>query len=289
MPSHDTDFLSRAGNLRLNPEGIWQTSQSQELSYPADGNERCFQLEDTSFWFRHRNNCIAEVFKRFRPDGPILDVGGGNGYVTRRLLDEGMEAVLLEPGTQGAWNGRVRRQIPQVVCGTLQDAGFEPESVPAIGLFDVLEHIEDDAGFIRDLHRVLCPGGLLCLTVPAWSWLWSPSDDQAGHFRRYRLGDLERLLRPMFTLEYASGFFLALVAPIFLLRALPWRLGLCGQGGVLSDEKEHGADSGLSSRILKRLLDREIPRIRRGEKIPFGASCLIMARKRDTGNRPGAS
>jgi SAM-dependent methyltransferase len=279
MPLYNPDFLSKAGDLRLNPEGIWQASQSPELSYPADGNERCFLLEDASFWFRHRNNCISEVFKRFRPDGPILDVGGGNGYVTRRLLDEGMEAVLLEPGAQGAWNGRVRRQIPRVVCGTLQDAGFEPESIPAIGLFDVLEHIKDDAGFIRDLHRVLCPDGLLCLTVPAWSWLWSPSDDVAGHFRRYRLGDLERLLSPMFTLEYASCFFSALVAPIFLLRVLPWRLGLRGQRRVLSDEQEHGTDSGVSSRILARLLEREVDRIRQGEKIRLGASCLIMARK----------
>ena len=280
MPLRETDLLKRTGNLRLNPEGIWQASASPALSYPEDGNERCFRLEDSSFWFRHRNDCIVELFRRFPPDGPILDVGGGDGYVTKRLLDEGLPAILLEPGVQGAWNGHVRRQIPHVVCGTLQRAGFEPESVPAIGLFDVLEHIEDDAGFLRDLHRVLCPGGLLCLTVPAWSWLWSPSDDQAGHFRRYRLVDLKRLLSPMFSVEYASWFFSALVPPIFLLRSLPWRLSVCGKkGGVLSGEKEHGTDSGLSSRMLAWILEGETCRIRAGKRIPFGASCLIMARK----------
>ncbi len=205
--------------------------------------------------------------------------GRGNGYVTRRLLDEGLDAVLLEPGATGAWNGKFHRKIPRVVCSAFQSAGFAANSIPAIGLFDVLEHIENDGDFLRNLHVALQPGGLLCITVPAHSWLWSSSDEVAEHFRRYSLKDLEEQLRPLFSIEYGSYFFSALVLPIFCMRVLPAKLGLSRKGQVLSDATEHGTDSGMLSRILARLLRREVDRIRRNERIAFGASCLVLARK----------
>lgn len=141
------------------------------------------QVEDESFWFRHRNDCIAALVRRNRPSGPVLDVGGGNGFVTRRLMDEGLDATLLEPGIAGATNAKWRRCLPEVVCATLEDVAFPDTCIPAIGAFDVLEHIEDDRAFIGEVYRVLILGGLYFATVPAHSWLWSAADVHAGHFR----------------------------------------------------------------------------------------------------------
>jgi hypothetical protein len=52
--------------------------------YPDEGNEACFQIEDQSFWFRHRNDCIRELAQNLPPKwkGPIFDGGGGNGFLT---------------------------------------------------------------------------------------------------------------------------------------------------------------------------------------------------------------
>ena len=59
------------------------------------------------------------------------------------------------------------RGLTSVICSTLQDAGFKPGTVPAAGLFDVLEHIEDDVGFLKTLNEILVPKGRVFLTVIA--------------------------------------------------------------------------------------------------------------------------
>lgn len=81
-------------NFHEDEYGVLRSDKTVALSYPSTGNDVCFSLEDTSFWFRHRNNCILEAVRRLPPQGEILDIGGGNGYV----LDERMPALLLEPG-----------------------------------------------------------------------------------------------------------------------------------------------------------------------------------------------
>jgi SAM-dependent methyltransferase len=152
-------------------EGLWQPRSIGHVSYPGDGNEACFQVEDRSYWFRHRNACILATVQRHSPGGPIYDVGGGNGFVSQALQAAGHEVVLVEPGP-GALNGR-RRGIRTVVRSTLADAAFEPGSIDAVGIFDVVEHVENDVAFLAMIHDVLKPRGLVYCTVPASPWLWS--------------------------------------------------------------------------------------------------------------------
>ena len=80
------------------------------------------------------------------------------------------------------------RGLDPVVCATLEEAGLRPESLDAVGLFDVVEHIRDEVGFLRTVRQTLCHGGRLYLTVPAFRALWSSEDDLVGHHRRYTLG-----------------------------------------------------------------------------------------------------
>jgi SAM-dependent methyltransferase len=216
-------IAENASGLTRDERGIWRSSRSRSLSYPSDGNQQCFALEDRSFWFNHRNDCIASLVKRNPPPGPILDVGGGNGFATRRLLDCGFDAALLEPGIVGALNGKQARGIPEVFCSTLEDAGFSDGSLSAIGCFDVIEHIEADNVFIRTTYDLLHEGGMLYGTVPAHEWLWSYSDVHAGHHRRYDRKSLTALLNDRFEVVYFTYFFGALVAPQFVLRALPFK------------------------------------------------------------------
>ena len=67
--------------------------------YPLEG-ENLHQIEESSFWFKHRNACIEAAVKCHPPrsGGPIFDVGGGNGFVTLGLIRAGFETVLVEPG-----------------------------------------------------------------------------------------------------------------------------------------------------------------------------------------------
>lgn len=277
MPLPPLSKLAR--NIRLAETGLWVTPKVGEVSYPEDANEACFAVEERSFWFRHRNNCIVEAIRRFPPSGAVFDVGGGNGYVGRALQDEGLEVVLVEPGAQGARHA-ITRGLRHVIHGTLADAGFLPETVPAVGLFDVLEHIAADAEFLRGLRDILTPGGRLYLTVPAFQWLWSTEDRYAGHFRRYSTRTLKRLLEQTgYEVEYVTHIFGFLPLPIFLFRALPYRLGFTRdkmEGVAASD---HELRNPAVRQAVEALLNRELSRIAAGSGCQFGGSCLAVARK----------
>lgn len=273
------DIRIASPSLLEGEDGIFRSAREGSVSYAEDGHDLCFGVEDSSFWFRHRNDCIAALVNNYPPPsgGPILDLGGGNGYVAQRLIAEGHDVVLLEPGNAGASNARVHRRLPQVVCATLEDAGFRERSFAAIGMFDVIEHIEADRAFLDVVRSLLVPGGRLYLTVPCHAWLWSRADIDAGHFRRHTLASLSTLLAGAFRVDYASYLFAPLVAPQFLLRALPHRLGLDRKHAVLSTEAEHGGGNGLAVRLLERLLVRETRRIADRRRIAFGASALLAA------------
>ena len=274
------DFFNR---LRCGEDGIYYAIGSEAVSYPEEGNEACFQIEDQSFWFQHRNDCIRELVRNFPPrgKGPIFDVGGGNGFVAKGLMDAGWDVVLVEPGPSGARNAK-KRGLDHVICGTTHSAGFKNGSLPAIGVFDVVEHIDDDLGFLRHLRDLLEPGGMLYLTVPAFNFLWSHEDVDAGHFRRYTLGAMEKKLaeaglKPVF----GTCIFGFLTLPVFLLRTLPYRLGLVGKGGAGKEVKrDHSQKQGLLGAMMARSFELELKRIRAGKTCKLGGSCLVAAKKR---------
>ena len=156
------DLSAIASNLQPGPDGLWHPRSRSRFDYPDAGNAFCFQVEDHSFWFRHRNTCILDAIRRLPPRGAIFDIGGGNGFVARALVQAGYEAIVVEPGPTGARNAQARGLAP-VVCAALDDAGFAPESLPAAGLFDVLEHMPDDRHVLAQLAGLLPRGGRVYL------------------------------------------------------------------------------------------------------------------------------
>jgi SAM-dependent methyltransferase len=279
------DLTSISKRLTRGESGIWTpapTAQgaSAPISFPEAGYNACFELEDSSFWFAHRNEVISTALAQHRFEGPFLDVGGGNGAVSRRLDADGLETVMLEPGPEGATNARTRG-LQIVVCTTLDEAGFEPASFGGAGLFDVIEHVEDDEGLLRSVRRVLRPGGVLAVTVPAYEWLWSTEDEVAGHHRRYTRRRLRRVLeRASFDVRYATYFFAPLTVPIFFARSMRYRLGRRSSEEVWSASEGQHKPNAAARKAVELLLAPELRRIRAGRLIPFGTSCLAIARAR---------
>jgi hypothetical protein len=277
------DLAKISRNLEQTPEGHWCSKSATPVSYPDWGNEACFQIEDSSFWFQHRNACILEAVKQYPPPGTFFDVGGGNGFVAKALQDAGLEVVLVEPGAAGALNAR-RRGIRDVVCATLEDAGFLPAALPAIGLFDVVEHIKNEDRFLEMVRSYLSAGGRVYLTVPAYKSLWSREDVDAGHQRRYSRRALRQLMeRVGLTVEFVSGIFQFLPPAIFVARAIPYGLGLTKSSGakdIANDmRRQHEIKSNLISRPVAWAQWREIAQIRARQESRFGASWLAVARK----------
>ena len=274
------DIAAIATDLRLGADGIWHSRAVRDVSFPHGAHDINLGVEDVSFWFRHRNACILSLIHEFPPPGggPVFDIGGGNGFVSRAIADEGMDVVLVEPGLVGARNAKARG-IRTVVCASLDDVHFRPHSLAAAGVFDVIEHIEDDIGFLKVLNGCLMDGGMVYATVPAYSWLWSDEDKTAGHFRRYSIDTLStRFVAAGFRVRFATYFFRPMPLPILLLRTLPSWLGLRNRNTDRA-VREHGTSEGAIRRWTDRLLAPEVQRIASRRPIGFGGSCLIAAER----------
>lgn len=273
--------------LTKHEDGYWLAPEEIATSYSADRSDFCLSLEEDSFWFAHRNRAItAAVARRPPADGPLFDVGGGNGLVTSALQKAGFSAITIEPSRAGAANA-VRRGIADVICGSLPSSAILEKTAGAIGLFDVIEHVPDDVGFLRALHPYLRQGGRVYITVPAYQWLWSANDVRAGHYRRYTRRSLRRVLETAgYRLEYSTYIFWALPLPILLLRTL--------RAGKRPDDErsrsQHRAGGAAARRIIEACVSFEIGRIARGTSTPFGGTCLAVASvAAETGLRAGFS
>jgi len=260
-------------------DGLWQPAAVSAVSYPEEGNDVCFQVEDDSYWFAHRNECIRAVMQAFPPSGTFYDIGGGNGFVAMGLQQAALDVVLVEPGS-GARNA-VKRGVKNVIHAALDDAGLNPQSLPAAGAFDVVEHIEDDLAFLTGVRRLLRPGGRFFCTVPAMQALWSDEDIRAGHYRRYSRRALSEVMQKAgLEVEFLSGLFAWLTLPVLALRALPYRIRgkrTRPRGSVESVQADHRLPGAVSG-IIGKLHAWELSRLRRKRPIAFGTSLLCIAR-----------
>ncbi len=275
------DIQAVSNNLMLGQDGIWYSKDSHDISYPPDGNSVCFSIEDRSFWFKHRNNCILSAMKSYPPEdnGTLFDIGGGNGFVSLALAASGFDVVLVEPGRTGALNAK-RRGLPTVVCASTDTAEFKPHSLSAIGLFDVLEHIEDDLSFLKSLRGLIKEKGTLYITVPAYSFLWSGEDVAAGHYRRYTRNNLCKLIEHAgFEVKYFSYIFRLLPIPVTLFRVLPYRIGLTSSKNKFeSAASDHAVHGGIIANVFHFFLKSEIANIKNNRTMSYGGSCLVVAK-----------
>ena len=265
-------------SLRLHRD-IWHPETLREVSYPTDGNDAYAPIEETSYWFKHRNSILLAAFANYPPAGDIYDIGGGNGIISSFLQQHGFGVVLVEPGT-GAMKAR-QRGVQRIVRSTLEDANFLPSSITSAGAFDVLEHTADDVAFIDVVRELLQPGGRFYVTVPALGSLWSGEDVAAGHYRRYSPRTLARAMRQGgLEVEFVSYFFSWLIGPIFLMRTLPFRLSLNTVRRMTSHQihAAHSLPAWLYP-VVERAHRWEEKRIRDGRRIPTGTSLLCVARR----------
>lgn len=259
-------------------DGIYISEEDTEISFPEDDYETCFQIEDKSFWFKHRNNCIFTVINKYSKDKTIFDIGGGNGFVTKFMQDKGYESYLIEPGISGILNAK-KRGVKNLINSTLNE-NFQKNAIPNIGIFDVLEHIEDDMSFLKNINNKLQIGGFLFITVPAFNFLWTNEDSLSGHFRRYTINKLKKkLANTNFEIIYSTYFFSILPLFIFIFRTIPnLFLKKKKEINLKQVKKQHSTNKKIT--ILEKIFKKEVLSICKSRKLFIGSSCLIVAKKK---------
>jgi SAM-dependent methyltransferase len=134
------------------------------------------------FWFPARRELLTRALRDARIEGLAIDVGAGGppqlGASVPHLLWLGLDHVA-----------------PADVIGDAIALPFASATASVLTMLDLLEHVDDETA-LSEARRVLRPGGVLLVSVPALPSLWSYRDDAAGHLRRYSrralLGSLRR-------------------------------------------------------------------------------------------------
>lgn len=248
-----------------------------QVSYPRDVLDTLSGDGGEGFWLDARADAVGEVLREASITR-IWDVGAGSGAMAKRLGRFGIDVLSVEPLPEGA--REIARMGAEVFCGTLHDLGLPSGSLPAVGLFDVIEHLEDPSDLLREVARVLSPAGRLVVTVPAYQMLWSAEDEALGHFRRYSTKTLRReMVHSKFTVLSARYCFASLVPAAALLRTLPHRLGRRSTPDEVLARNSARLNPGAASRWARRVLAAEA-RAARHFRLPFGLSVLAVAQRR---------
>jgi SAM-dependent methyltransferase len=228
---------------------------------------RFFELEDRHWWFVGRRGIVLDQLRRFRARGPMLDLGCGTGGVLSHLSALG-PACGIDPSAE-AVRFCHRRGLP-VALARGDALPFADGTFGAIVALDVIEHVDDDVALLREARRVLRPGGLIVITVPALPWLWSSHDDVNHHRRRYVRLTLDRSIRSAGLQPRVMSYYNALLLPLAATRKVIHRFN--GTGDHLE------ALPGPANGVLRAVLNAERPIIRRFD-LPLGASLVCTARR----------
>ena len=182
--------------------------------------EELYTQEATHGWHVGKCRRVLGLIHRFGSSQRqrCLDVGCGTGGFLNRLSDEGF-AVGMDHQAQALQFCRARGN-KRLVCSDLSRTPwpFKDAAFDVVTGLDVVEHVEDDAALVAEIHRVLKPGGIVVVNVPAFQWLWSYWDEWNGHKRRYTRFQLDQLMQkcgfvPKWS-SYSDWLTLLAIAPL---------------------------------------------------------------------------
>jgi SAM-dependent methyltransferase len=140
-----------------------------------------------------REHLLLRLFLSARPGMKVLNVGAGQGTFTQLLEGRGFD-VTSSDVSQAAVDVLRSRVRGDVLVADMTDLPFADRSFDAVVAGEVIEHVEQDVTALREARRVLRPGGILALSVPAHPSWFGDSDRWAGHVRRYTNAGLESVI-----------------------------------------------------------------------------------------------
>lgn len=235
-----------------------------------------FEIEKSHWLMKVRRMIIKDVLQQNLTDpkkGKILDFGCGSGILVGELSREGYNSYGVDVSEEAIKFGELNG-IKNIKAQGSHKLDYPNNYFEAVLSMDVLEHIEDESWVVKEIYRVLKPGGMFAVMVPAYMFLWGVQDEVAHHYRRYTLTSLKKVLfdNADFKLVRSSYFNTFLFLPIAAVRITSRLFGL----------KKRQSDFDLNNPFLDKILffifnlERKIlKRI----NFSFGVSIILILKK----------
>lgn len=233
------------------------------------------EIETTHWWFVGRRAILLDTLMRFSGanQNTLLDIGCGTGLNAMLFSQNGFAVTGLETSAVAISFANKIAPSVTILATSFPTSLVPPGSYAVITLLDVIEHLEDDNGMMCAIAEALQPGGVVLISAPAFSFLWSVHDKLAHHKRRYNREELRASLamaglEPIFISYF--NFFLFPVIALFRVLSAAFRIS--------RNVSDFSATPELLNSMLasifaaERFLLRIFP-------LPFGVSLIAVARK----------
>lgn len=237
-------------------------------------NDRWYEIARLDhFWIARRFEVLRGLADGLiRQAGAIAEVGCGQGLLQRQMEDFYQVEVTGFDLNAAALERTASRVSPVCCYDLLEQASEYAGRFDLMLLFDVLEHIHDEARFLRALEFHLAPGGRILINVPAFQWLWSRYDQAVGHQRRYTAHSLRQVAQRNGLVIARSSYWGLPLVPLLVLRKL-WLARHSHQSPV---------SAGFS--CPNQFVDRTLLWLSRCERIPqrlLGTSLMAVLERAD--------
>jgi SAM-dependent methyltransferase len=241
--------------------------------------ELLYRLEESYWWFSAMREITDTIVANelAKKNLRMLDAGCGTGFNLGYYANDGSRDVYGFDIATAALDHVRRRGFAKVAQASIAEIPFQSGSFDIALCFEVVTQTPYDThdAALRELHRVLRPGGHLFLRVPAFMWLWSSHDEELQVRYRYRRDELaSRMAKAGFVVEwtsYANGF----LFPVILVRRFLKRAGIGGG----TDVKPLPRGLRWLDGVFRRMLAGEARWFKAGRRLPFGLSLICYARK----------
>jgi len=246
---------------------VASTRTGKRTRVRADFSAADAELAETLDNLDGADNYAGWIFELLKPHlgREVLEIGAGHGTFTEMLAAEADRVVASDISQRCVSRLRERfsgAESVQIMHGSV-------DSAAALGPFDsvvlinVLEHIEDDDGTLRELRgRLLRPGGRVILWVPAFSFLYSDFDRKIGHYRRYTKAGLRAQLCD-------AGYQVQDIRYVNAVGAAAWL--------VLARLLHRTPTNGTPVKIFDKYFVPVLKRLEQRQQPPFGQSVLAVA------------
>lgn len=235
-----------------------------------------YEREQDFWWHKGMKEIISQAADRVitqESGHSILDIGCGTGG-NFDLLSKYGTVYGIDASEKAVEYARKRGIAREVQVGKVQHMPYEDDRFDIVGCFDVLYHgwIQDDTEVMREIHRILKPGGYLVIREPAYNWLRSQHDTMVQTSHRYTRSELNRKLAAAGLKSKYTRYINSYLFPIALAKRVVEK--------VFPEKhpEEHLFQKSALDPLLYGFMLAE-SRLNRFVPLPFGLSILTIATK----------